>query len=119
MKSLNAFGIIAGVTLLGELLHNLIPLPLPAAIYGIILLFIALCLNLIKVEQVKPASDYLLAIMAFLFVPPVVSLTDSWHLLSGKLFQTLLIIVASTVVVFAVSGLVTDFFIKKEEKKDE
>ena len=57
---------------LGELLEKVIPLPIPAAIYGLILLLIALCTGLLKEEKVADAADFLIAIMPVLFVAPAV-----------------------------------------------
>ena len=53
MKYLNQFLIILGFSLLGEVLQRIVPLPIPASVYGIALLFLVLCLKLVKVEQVK------------------------------------------------------------------
>ncbi len=39
MKYIRQLGIILLVSFLGELLHYLLPLPVPASIYGIVLLF--------------------------------------------------------------------------------
>ena len=43
MKLLYQFGVIMTVTFLGEILHGLIPLPIPASIYGLLLMLAALC----------------------------------------------------------------------------
>ena len=42
MKYLSQFLIILGFTFLGEALQRIIPLPIPASIYGLTLLFAAL-----------------------------------------------------------------------------
>ena len=59
MKYLSQFLIILGFTLAGEALQRIIPLPIPASVWGIALLFTALCLKLIKVEQVKETAAFL------------------------------------------------------------
>ena len=48
MKYLNQFLIIMGFTLAGEALQRLVPLPIPASVYGLVLLFAALCLGVVK-----------------------------------------------------------------------
>ena len=106
--------LIFGFTLLGEALNALLPLPIPAAIYGLALLFLALCLKLVKVEQVKQFSGFLLTIMPILFVAPTVNLLESWGVLLPNLGWILLIIAVSTIVVFAVSGIVCQAVCKKE-----
>ena len=56
MKYLTQFLIIMGFTLAGEALQRLIPLPIPASVYGLALLFLALCLKLVKVEMSRGSS---------------------------------------------------------------
>lgn len=107
--------LIFGFTLLGEALHALLPLPVPAAIYGLVLLFAALCLRIVKVEHIKQLSGFLLTVMPILFVSPAVNLLESWGLLLPNLGWILLLIAVSTVLVFAVSGLVCQAVCKKED----
>ena len=53
MKYLSQFLIILGFSLIGEALQRIVPLPIPASVYGLVLLFAALCLKIVKLEQVK------------------------------------------------------------------
>ena len=52
MRYLSQFLIMLGFTLAGEVLHRLVPLPIPASVYGLVLLFLALCLGRVKPERV-------------------------------------------------------------------
>ena len=72
MKYLSQFCIILGFTLAGEALQRLLPLPVPASVYGLALLFLALCLGLVKTEQVKDAAGFLISVMPVMFVAPAV-----------------------------------------------
>ena len=103
--------IIFGFTLAGELLHLLLPLPIPAAIYGLVLLFLALSFKIVKVSQIKEVSGFLTVFMSVLFVPPAVNLMEHWSVLAPDLIPIVL-----TVLVFTVSGLVTRLLSKKEER---
>ena len=105
---------IFGFTLLGEALHRLLPLPIPAAVYGLVLLFAALCLKLVKVEQINKVSDFLLTILPILFVSPAVNLLESWGILAPHVIPIALLVLSSTVLVFAVAGIVAQLFCKKE-----
>jgi holin-like protein len=53
----------------GELLQTVFDLPVSGSILGMILIFIALKLKLLKIETVKPASDKLVKYMVLFFVP--------------------------------------------------
>lgn len=107
--------LIFGITMLSEALHTVIPLPIPAAVYGLVLLFLALSLKLIKLEQIRGISNSLITILPILFVAPVVNLMESWNLISGVLVEVVVIMVATTIIVFAVTGLVTQAMCKKED----
>lgn len=108
--------LIFGFTLLGEALSRLIPLPIPAAVYGLVLLFLALCLKLVKVENVNKVSDFLLTILPILFVSPIVNLIESWGILAPHVIPIALLVLSSTILVFAVAGLVSQAFCRKEDK---
>ena len=53
MKYLKQFAIILAVCLVGEGLKALLPLPIPASIYGLVLMLAALMSGLLKLEQVE------------------------------------------------------------------
>ena len=63
MKYLSHFLIIMGFTLLGEALQRLIPLPIPASVYGLALLFVALCLKIVKLEQIREVGGFMTSIL--------------------------------------------------------
>lgn len=106
---------IFGFTLLGEALQRLLPLPIPAAVYGLVLLFAALCLKLIKVEQINKVSDFLLTILPILFVSPAVNLLESWGILAPHVIPIALLVLSSTILVFAVAGVVAQLICGKEK----
>lgn len=107
--------IIFGFTLLGEALNRLLPLPIPAAIYGLLLLFAALCLKIVKVEHVDKISSFLLTVLPFLFVGPAVNLLESWGILAPQLVPIILLIVSSTILVFAIAGIIAQALARKED----
>lgn len=119
MKYLKQTGIILLLTLTGEVLHYLIPLPVPAGIYGLILLFLLLCLKVIKLSDIKETAHFLTGIMQIMFIPAVVGLIDVWGVIRESLFSYLVMIVMVTVIVMAVSGSVTQFIIRKGKGKNE
>ena len=80
---------------------------------GLALLFLALCLNLVKVEQVKDVGGFLTSLLPLLFVSPTVGIVDCWGWIQPQLLSILLLLVASTALTFGVSGLVTQAFSKK------
>ena len=101
---------------IGELLQAAIPLPIPAAIYGLVLLLTALCTGLLKAEKIAETARFLIAIMPLLFVAPAVSILAYWQLIRPNVVAIVVIMTLSTVIVFAVAGLVTKWLLGKEGK---
>lgn len=113
MKYLSQFCIILSFALVGEALQRLIPLPVPASVYGLALLFAALCLKIVKPEQVKDVGGFLTGIMPVLFVAPAVGIVEHWALIRPQLLAIALLIAATTMLTFGISGRITQFFLKK------
>ncbi len=80
MKYLKQFGIILAFSFLGEVLNYILPLPVPASIYGIVLLFICLMSGLLHVEDVAVSGYFLIEIMPIMFIPATVGLINSWSI---------------------------------------
>ena len=113
MEYLIQFTVIIVISMLGELLHALVPLPVPASIYGIFILLFCLHSRLLKLENVKGASDYLLKIMPVFFIPSAVLVIDAWDMISAKLLQYVLICIVPLVVGIITVGKVTQFVIRR------
>lgn len=121
MKLVKQFLIIIAFSFVGEILHALLPLPIPASIYGIALLFAALQSKKLKVSDIAETSAFLIEIMPIMFIPAAVGLLKSWDVVKGSLVSYIVVTVVSTFVVMYAAGAVTQTIIKhgkKEEGKD-
>lgn len=116
MNYLFQFALIAIITFIGEILNFLIPLPIPASIYGLIILFIALCTKRIRLNQVEKAADFFLTIMPVLFVPPAVGLMTKWPILKDSLAGLLITCLLSTIIVMAVTGVIAQTLISRSKQ---
>ena len=119
MKYLKQFLIILVISLIGELLNKLLPLPVPASIYGMVILFIGLLSGVIKLSSVKEAGSFLIEIMPVMFIPAGVGLMSSWLYLKPIIIPVCIITVAAIFTVMIVSGHVTQFIVKRTKKNDE
>jgi len=119
MKYMSQFAIILLATFAGQLLNTLIPLPVPAAIWGMVLLFAALASGILKLEQVEVTADFLSGLMMLIFVPFGVNLMTSYNQLAGSILKIVLVIVLSTFVCFFVTGKTADFIIGRREGKEK
>ncbi|HJC62597.1 MAG TPA: CidA/LrgA family protein [Candidatus Blautia merdavium] len=119
MKYLKQFCIILFLSFLGEALRSVIPLPIPASVYGLVLMLGALASGILKGSQVRETSEFLIEIMPVMFIPAGVGLMDSWGVLKPVCIPVLLITVLTTVIVMGTTGAVTQQMIRKEKKKHE
>ena len=121
MKYIKQICIILGVCLIAEVMEYLIPLPVTASIYGLLLMLLALMTNVIKLKDVENVSDFLTRNMAILFIPPTVGIMTSVEEIKQMLIPLCVISVVSTLLVMSVTGWVTQWIIRKrkDEKKTE
>ncbi|MBE6708240.1 MAG: CidA/LrgA family protein [Ruminococcaceae bacterium] len=112
MRYIKQFVLILAVSFAGEVLNRIIPLPIPAGVYGIIILFLLLATKLVPLEAVEEAGRFLIEIMPLMFIPAAVGIITSWGNIKSSLFAYTTITVVSTIIVMAVSGIVTELVIK-------
>lgn len=124
MKYLRQFCIILIISFVGDLLHSVLPLPVPGSIYGILLMFALLKSGLLPLDAVKDTGKFLIEIMPVMFIPAAVGLVESWGLIGKSLGVYAVVTVVSTILVMAVSGMITQKFVggsemPREEEKTE
>ena len=98
-------------------MHTLLPLPIPASVYGLVLMLAALCTGILKLEQVRETAGFLIEIMPVMFIPAAVGLLDAWPSLRSMWLPVILITLLTTVIVMVVTGLVTQFLIRRDSGK--
>ena len=117
MKYVKQFFVICAFAFLGEILSWLIPLPIPATVWGMLLLFAALACGLIRLDQVENTADFFLSIMPMLFIPYAVGLMDSYRILAEHALPILAITVLSFFLCFTVTGKTADYIIALSDRK--
>ena len=83
--------------------------------FGIILLIT----KVIKLEDVKSAAQFLIAIMPVMFIPAAAGLINSWSELQPILIPALVTTVVSTFVVMAVTGITAQKIIRSSSKEEK
>ena len=117
MKYVRQFCIILLVSFWGEALYELLPFPIPASVYGLILMLAALISGILKVDHVRETAAFLIGIMPVMFIPAGVGLISSWEVLKPIVVPIAVITVLTTVIVMAVTGRVTQIVIRREERR--
>ena len=91
-------------SLAGEGIAALIPVAFPASVISMVLLMVLLLTGVVKDRHIQTASHFLVANMAFFFLPSFVGLLEHIELLKSQLVPLLLIIVLTTPVVYLITG---------------
>ena len=119
MKFLRQFMIILLLSFLGEVLKMFIPLPIPASVYGLVLMLLCLMTGVLKTSQVKDAAFFLIEIMPVMFIPAAAGLIASWKVLQPLLLPILVITVVITIFVMVVTGKIAQMIAQKRGIKNE
>lgn len=117
MKIVTQVGIIFSICWISQIIEKLLPFSFPASVIGMILLFILLCVHILKVDHICEKSDFLLENMAFFFIPAGVSIINYFDVLKNWVVQLIVICVVSTVVTFAVTAYSMKFVLYLMQKK--
>jgi len=112
MKYIKQFAIIILISFLGEVLSRVLPFSIPASVYGLFLMLIALMTKVIKPAQVKDVSNFLMDVMPIMFVPSSVGIMVSWGLLKDILVPALIVSMLGTLLVMIASGKIVDLLVK-------
>lgn len=113
MKYVKQFLLILFISFIGEIFNKLIPLPIPASIYGMMILFFGLLIGIIKLENVKEVGSFLIEIMPIMFIPAGVGLMTSWVTLKKILIPVLIITALTNVTVMLATGHISQMMIRK------
>ena len=119
MKYLHQFLLILAISFMGELLKEVLPFPVPASIYGMVILFVCLMTGVIRLEDVRETGKFMIEIMPVMFIPAGVGLLTAWGILKPVCVPIVLITVITTVVVMVVTGRVTQAVIRMDRKKGQ
>ena len=115
MRYVKQIGIIMGITLAGEVLNHMVPLPVPAGVYG---LFIMLA-GSVKLESVEGSGNFLMDTMTMMFIPATVGIVECIGEVRAVLVPFLIIIGISTLLVMAVTGCMAQWVMGRKHSGEE
>lgn len=107
-KILVQMAIFSGVLFVSDVISSFLPLPIPASVIGIILLFLALHTGIIKLAWVEDLGETFIANISFLFVPSSISLITSLDIIKGQELKILGLIFFWTLVAMVAVMLIGD-----------
>lgn len=95
-------------------LQQLFSIPLPASMIGLVLLFLALLLKIIKLEWVEQGANWLMAELLLFFIPSAVGIVNYNEIASWQGVEMIFIIGISTFIVMSITAFIADWIAKKK-----
>jgi holin-like protein len=93
---------------LGAAAKAFIPLPIPASMFGLAILFLALCLKIVKLEWVEKGANWLMAELLLFFVPSAVGIVNYDEILSFQGAEIVVLIGISTILVMGMTAWIAE-----------
>lgn len=109
--------VILSALFLGYVLSLAFHLPIPANVLGFAILFVALCLGIVKIHHVDKVSDFIIKYLAVFFVVPTVGVMKYFDLIGKQFYHIVLPLFVSIIIGFFIAAKVTELFINFGEKK--
>ncbi len=78
-----------------------------------------LILKIIPIHSVEETGMFFVEVMPYMFIPAGVGIMNSWTELKAMLLPVTVITVMTTALVMVVTGKVTQYMMKKGEKKED
>lgn len=119
MNIMGELALIFGICLVGEGVAALLPVVFPASVISMVLLMVLLLTGVVKDRHIQTASHFLVANMAFFFLPSFVGLLEHIELLKSQLVPLLLIIVLTTPVVYLITGWTVRLLMLRHRNRKE
>lgn len=104
--------LIGSIVLISKVIESLLPFVMPASVIGLVLMFLALSFNIIKLEQVETVGDALVNNIGLFFVPAGVSVIKSLGLLQAHFVLDMILIFASTLILLVATGWMTQLILQ-------
>lgn len=106
-------------SLVGTWIKDLFNLSVPGSVVGLLLLFILLMTNVIKLEWIEDGAQFLISNLVFFFIPATVGVMNYFDLFKGKGILLILVVLISTILVMGISGLVSQYLVKNKAGADK
>lgn len=119
MKLFREAIIILGIYLLGEFISQVLSLPIPGNILGMIILLVLLWTKVVKIEQIETIANFLLDHLAFFFIPAGVGLMTSIGIIKDSWLKLIVVCIATTIIIIASTGLIVQYITRKTNKRGD
>ena len=118
MNIMAEIAILCGVCLVSEGIAALIPVAFPASVIALLLLGLLLFTKILKPEHIQRLSGFLVANMAFFFLPSCVGVMEHAPIILRQLAPFLLISFLTTPLIYFVTAWSVQLLIRRSKGKE-
>ena len=118
-KIITHIAVLYGIFLIGNWIQLTFHLIIPGSVIGMILLFILLYTNSIKVSWIEDGTRLFVSHLTLFFIPATVGIVNYLQLFTGEGILLIIIVLISTALVMGISGVVSQWFVRKKEMHHE
>ena len=104
---------------IGDWIQNAFDLIIPGSVIGMIILFVLLSTDLIKVVWIEEGSKFVVNNLVLFFIPATVGLINYLDFFAGRGYLLVLIVLFCTVLVIASSGATSQWIMYRKEKQHD
>jgi len=117
MKIFKEILIILTICLVGEIIAKILPFDFPSSVIGLLLLLLLLMAKIVRPQQIKETSEFLLHNMAFFFVPAGVYIIGSFNAIKHSVIPLLAVCLLTTIITFVITVYTIMLVMKLTSKK--
>lgn len=111
------FFILFSALFAGYFITHVTGLPIPSNVVGLVILFAALCIGIVKIHHVDKVSEFIIKYLAVFFIVPTVGIMVYLDLLASQAMKILVPLIISILLGFFVAGKTTEITIRIMEKR--
>ncbi|CAJ1226575.1 murein hydrolase transporter LrgA [Levilactobacillus zymae] len=106
-------GIFAAILFVSSLISALFPpeLPVPTPVVGLVILYVLLATHVLKLYQVEKLGDFLISLIAFLFVPSGIQVAANLDILRTQGIQIFIVMLLATIILLVCVAYTTKLMI--------
>ena len=105
------------INYIGVILTEILHLPIPGTISGMLLLFALLYFKILKLVHIEKAGNFLLLNMTIFFLPPSVSLIENIALLEDRIYKNNIFSNSFYTITMIVTAITVQYLIERGEKR--
>ncbi len=103
--------------MIGSFIQQLLHIPIPGSMIGMLLLFLLLMTGIVKEKWISRGANMLLSHLTLLFIPATVGVMDYVELFSGRGIWSIVIVIVSTMMVMLFAGFIGQWAQTREQKR--